>query len=101
MNADQLQQHDIAGKPFFQGRFGHRVAAILDDGDRTGKPADVRQCFGKDTRLVGGGNNVFKLHNGCILLTISAYVNAKCRLKQSSDGVWHTFGQVEALRYGR
>ncbi|EEZ52395.1 predicted protein [Neisseria gonorrhoeae PID1] len=35
------------------------------------------------------------------MLTISAYVNAKRRLKQSSDGVWHTFGQVEALRYGR
>lgn len=48
VEADELEQDDIAGETVLEARVGHRIAAIFDDNGFSGELADVRQGFGKD-----------------------------------------------------
>ena len=59
MNADLLQEHDVAGKGGLKDRIPHRGPAVLDDERVAGVPLGVRQRLrqrsGNLTYVVGGG----------------------------------------------
>ena len=68
VDADLLQQHDVAGKQIAAG--SHRVPAIFDDDRAAGIPAHIGQRFGQDRGLRdrvggwrrGGGGGIGEAH---------------------------------------
>ncbi len=63
VEADQLEQHDVAREALLQVLVGHRVAAVLDDDGLAVETLDVGQGFGQDGGLDVGGE-VVDAHGG-------------------------------------
>ena len=64
-------------KPAFSVRFGHRVAAVLDDDRPVVKAADVRQRLGQYLRLDGGVDSIDR-HGGRWRNRVRARVRGNC-----------------------
>ncbi len=56
IDADQLQQNDVAREALLQTLFGHCVAAVLDDHGLAVILANIRQRLGQNFSLQGGGD---------------------------------------------